>query len=366
MSGASAVDISDMGDFVVQGKGRQDPISRAAAHGVREVHLFHDPDTHLKAVIAIHSSRMGRAVGGCRCQVYSSFDLAVEDALRLAKGMSYKAALAGLPTGGGKAVLLKPTHKFDREAYFAAFGRAVNSLGGRYMTAVDSGTSTTDMDIIARETRHVLSESVEHGGSGDPSEFTARGVRLGIEAAVRHVLNRSDLEGLHVVLQGVGHVGCALARELHAKGAHLTVTDTDMQAMHRCAEELGADTVDPYAAVSTPCDVFSPCALGAVINGASIPRFHTRIIAGAANNQLKSQHHGRLVHRRGIIYVPDFVINAGGLIHVLITDPEQREQRLQAMLQFLEELFIHASHGGLPPYLRANAMAQKILDAQEH
>ena len=331
------------------------------AHGCGEIHLKADPATQLQAIIAIHSTRLGPAVGGCRCRPYPSTAAAIVDALRLARGMSYKSALAGLPKGGGKAVLICPDRIRDREALFESFGDFIESLGGRYTTAVDSGTSTADMDIIARRTRHVLSVSKDKGGTGDPSPFTARGVRMAIEAAVRQVLKRETLQGIHVAIQGVGHVGYALARELHARGAQLTVTDTHTDHMRRCAAEFGARSVAPESIFDVPCEVFSPCALGAVVNDTTIRHFNTQIIAGAANNQLEDERHGQLLHQRGILYVPDYLINAGGLIFVLQADPEKRERQLAAMIDTLQDLITRSLRSGIPPFRQADRMAEEIL-----
>ncbi len=338
-----------------------DLFATAKAQGFGEIHLKYDPETQLRAIIAVHSTKLGPAAGGCRCRPYLSTEAAIDDALRLARSMSYKAALAGLPCGGGKAVLIQPEAIPDREAYFEAFGDFVESLGGRYATAVDSGTNTEDMDIVARRTRHVLSVSREKGGSGDPSPSTAKGVRMGIEAAVRQLLGHNSLDGIHVAVQGAGQVGYALARELHEARAQLTITDTHSERARRCADEFGARIVAPEAIYTVHCDVFSPCALGAVITDKTIRGFNTRIIAGAANNQLESARHGQLLHRRGILYVPDYLINSGGLIHALIDDQEQREAKLLSMVDTLTDLFAQSERSGIPPFRQANTMAEEIL-----
>ncbi|MEN8107826.1 MAG: Glu/Leu/Phe/Val dehydrogenase dimerization domain-containing protein [Pseudomonadota bacterium] len=340
---------------------REDLFASAAAYGVGEIHIKSDPSSQLHAIIAIHSTRLGPATGGCRCRPYPSTAAAIEDALRLARGMSYKAAFASLPCGGGKAVLIRPDRIRNREAYFESFGEFIESLGGRYVTAVDSGTNTADMDIIARRTRHVLSASREKGGSGNPSPCTARGVRMAIEVAVADVLQRNNLEGIHVAIQGAGHVGYALARELHERGAQLTVTDTHSDHMLRCSDEFGARLVSPDLIYDVDCDVFSPCALGAVINDATVKRFNTRIIAGAANNQLQDERHGQLLQQRGILYLPDYVINAGGMIHVLYDNPEQRELQLATMINTLTGLLSRSRKSGVPPFHQADLMAEEIL-----
>ncbi|MEA2093830.1 MAG: Glu/Leu/Phe/Val dehydrogenase dimerization domain-containing protein [Pseudomonadota bacterium] len=342
-------------------RGCMDLFTSAEAYGCSEIHFWIDPGTQLKAIIAIHSTRLGPAVGGCRCRSYPSTEDAVEDALRLARGMTLKAALAALPCGGGKAVLIRPATIRDRQAYFESFGDFVESLHGLYATAVDSGTSIKDMDIIARRTRHVLSTSEDKGGSGDPSPFTAKGVRLGIEAAVKHALKRNTLEGTRVAIQGVGHVGYALARELRALGARLTVADTHADHVLRCNAEFGARIVSPESIYDVPCDVFAPCALGGIINDTTINRINTRIIAGAANNQLEDERHGQLLHQRGILFVPDYLINAGGLIHVLISDQGERDAKLRSMINTLNDLFAQSAHSDTAPFLQATLMAENIL-----
>lgn len=279
--------------------------------GFGEIHIKIDAPTQLCALIAIHSTKRGPALGGCRCIEYDSTADAVRDALRLARGMSYKAAVSNLPLGGGKSVLIKPKQIIDREAYFSAFGRFVEDLGGRYITAMDSGTEVADMDVIAKYTRHVANTSK----GGDPAPFTALGVLRGIEASVKYKMQRDSLEGLHVAIQGVGHVGYNLALDLHERGAKLTVCDKNPVALQRCVDEFGASVVQPTEIYSVECDIFAPCALGATINENTIPQLKAAIVAGAANNQLAKSENDTALWKRGILYAPDYVINAGGLIH---------------------------------------------------
>ncbi len=338
-----------------------DPLASLRTQGSGEINLKFDPANQLEAIIAIHSTQLGPAAGGCRCRPYLTVGAAVKDALRLARGMSYKAAIAGLPIGGGKAVLIHPKKLRDREAFFESFGDFVETLNGRYITAVDSGTGVEDMDIVARRTRHVFCSSENRGGSGDPSHSTAKGVRMGIEAAVKHVMDRDSLDGIHVAIQGTGHVGYPLAGELYERGALLTVADTLTDHMQRCADEFGAKTVAPESIYDVRCDVFSPCALGAVVNDDTIKRFQTRIIAGAANNQLEDERHGQLLHEHGILYAPDYVINAGGIIHVMLNSPAEREQRLSEMTERLAVLFARSAQSGRPPFRQADVIAAEIL-----
>ena len=261
-------------------------------HGYGEIHLERDQASGLEAIIAIHDTRLGPALGGCRFIHYDTEEEALVDALRLARGMTYKAALAGLAHGGGKSVLIMPHSRFDRTALFRAFGRFVDDLRGHYITAEDSGTWLEDMDVIRTVTKHVTGVNPSHGGSGDPSPFTALGVRRGIEACVNFVLGRSSLEGIHVAVQGVGHVGYHLCRELHAQGAKLTVADVDPLKAERAQREFGAEIVPLEDIFDVECDVFAPCALGSAINPDTVPRLHCRIVAGAANNQLAEPRHG--------------------------------------------------------------------------
>lgn len=295
-----------------------DSLMRYAKYlGYGDIHTKIDDKTGLYAIVAIHNLTRGPAIGGCRMVHYQTSAKAMEDALRLGYMMSYKAAINNLPHGGAKAVLLKPNVIKDREAYFEKFGEFMNELGGRYITAVDSGTSPVEMDIIARKTKFVTCTS-NSGSAGDPSPLTALGVRRGLEAAVKFKLGRDSLDGIHVSIQGLGHVGYALAKDLHRLGAKLTVADINQAALTRCADEFKALTCQPHEIYDVKADVFAPCALGAVINRDTIERLKVSIIAGAANNQLSHHNYGTLLAERGILYAPDFLINAGGLIHVAV------------------------------------------------
>jgi leucine dehydrogenase len=294
-----------------------DVFEHLASYDYGEVHFSRDPASGMRAIVAIHDTRLGPALGGCRFLAYPREADALVDALRLARGMTYKAALAGVPHGGGKSVLLRPTAQvFDRAALFLAFGRFVEALRGRYITAEDSGTGLEDMELIRNETRHVTGIGAVHGGSGDPSPFTALGVRRGIEACVKLKLGRSSLEDLRVAVQGVGHVGYHLCRELVASGAKLAVADVDPLKGERAQREFGAEIVPLDRIFDVECDVLAPCALGSAINDDTVPRIRAKIVAGAANNQLHEPRHGEDLNARGILYAPDYAINAGGLINV--------------------------------------------------
>ena len=271
----------------------------------------------LKAIIAIHDTTLGPALGGCRFYDYASEADALRDVLRLSRGMTYKAACAGLNLGGGKAVIIGNPRTEKSEGLFRAMGQFVDSLGGRYITAEDSGTAVSDMDLIRQETPHVCGVSKFAGGSGDPSPVTAWGVFHGIRAALDEVFGSPDLEGRRVAVQGVGNVGFNLVRYLHEVGAHAVVTDVDDERLQRCADEYGAEVVGLEAIYDADVDVFAPCAMGAILNSNTIPRLKARIVAGGANNQLDDHVvHGEMLQERGILYAPDYVINAGGLINV--------------------------------------------------
>ncbi len=283
-----------------------------------ELHLKADLTIGLRAIVAIHNLKRGPAIGGTRFIEYDSSDAALRDAMRLARGMTYKAAISGLEHGGGKAVVMRPKGLTDsqRERIFDAFGEFVDSLNGKYITCEDSGTRVADMNVVAGHTEHVLGYDPAKGSSGDPSPFTAFGVRRGIEAAVKFKLGRDDLDGLHVAVQGVGSVGYHLARELHELGAKLTVTDVSAASIARCVDEFGAEEVAPNEIYGVDCDIFAPCALGAILNDETIPQLTCSIVAGASNNQLAQDRHGEELLARDILYAPDYAINAGGLINV--------------------------------------------------
>ncbi|MBH2033157.1 MAG: Glu/Leu/Phe/Val dehydrogenase [Pseudomonadales bacterium] len=281
---------------------------------LESLHVTQDPATGLQAIIAMHSTRLGPALGGCRYLTYSDTHSAVADAARLAQSMSYKAALAGLPFGGGKAVILRPAHVPNRGALFEAFGRFIETLNGRYITAVDSGTKSEDMDCIAQYTQHVTSTR----SAGDPSPHTAMGVFAGIRASAMARLGSDDLQGLRIAVQGLGQVGYSLAEQLAAAGAELLVSDLDPGRVVLAVEQLGAQVVRHEELAATPCDIFVPCGLGGVLDQATVAHLHCAVVAGAANNQLASPEVAELLEARGILYAPDYVINSGGLIYVAL------------------------------------------------
>ncbi len=309
---------------------------------LEQLHFFSDPSTELRAVIAIHSTIRGPALGGCRFIPYSTTEDAITDAIRLAKGMSYKAALAGLPFGGGKAVIIQPNGIKDRHALMQSFGHAINSLNGQYITAMDSGTLVDDMDDIAKHTSYV--SCTRH--MGDPSPATARGVFAGIRANLQHTTGNNSLKGRHIAIQGLGHVGFSLATSLHQAGAHLTVTDIDEHKMFQARQQFGADTCKPDDIYDINCDVFSPCGLGAVINDSTLPRLCCNSIAGSANNQLDTPATGMQLKQRNILYAPDYVINAGGLMFVAMHYQQLSEaaidNKISGIFDTLSDIYLDA------------------------
>lgn len=333
----------------------------ALSHGFGDIHFKVDPKTGMKAIIAIHSTKLGPALGGCRFIEYPNTEAAIQDAMRLAIGMSSKAALANLPLGGGKAVIIKPSTPYDREGYLKQFGTFVNSLGGQYITAMDSGTQLEDMDIIAENTTYVASRSAH----GDPSPSTALGVFRGIEAAVSFKLKRPSVNGLHIAIQGLGHVGYRLAEHLHHAGARLTVADVNPALVKRAVQAFNAEHVSTSEIHTVACDVFAPCALGGVLNDSTISQLQTTIIAGAANNQLAHRFHGQHLHDNGILYAPDYVINAGGLVFAAgryaSTPDTQMQQQINGIGNRLIEIFERSAAENRPTSIISDDIAKEIL-----
>lgn len=324
-----------------------------------QVHIKFDPKTGLRAIVAVHNLHRGPAIGGCRLIHYENTDAAMEDALRLGYMMSFKAAISNLPHGGAKAVLIKPRLIKDRKAYFESFGDFVNELGGRYVTAMDSGTSEKDMDIIATRTPFVTCTTAS-GAGGDPSPHTALGVRRGIEAAVQFRLNKDNLSDVHVAIQGAGHVGYYLAKELHERGARLTVCDINVENLQRCVDEFGAAICQPENIYDIKADVFAPCALGAVLNLHTIKRLNVSIVAGSANNQLAHHQHGVLLKERGILYAPDFVINAGGLIYVAAMYEHSNIEKATAKVENIHPILLEIFTRSVAENLSTSEIAEII------
>lgn len=341
------------------------PYDFSAGTPPEAVHVMHDPESGLQGVIVLYSTRLGNAAGGCRLWHYPDAAAATVDALRLAEGMAYKNALADLPLGGGKAVIRLPSGHFDRAALFRAFGREVERLRGRYVTAEDVGTSVEDMQLVRRETQHVAGLPAKQGEvGGDPSPWTALGVIKAMEEAVRQ-RHRSSLEGATVVVQGLGHVGSELCSLLAAAGVRLVVADTNPRRAGEVAARLGAQLVAPDATLDVPCDVFAPCALGGVLDKSAISRLKAGIVCGAANNVLASDADGWLLAERGVLYCPDYVVNSGGIISVCaehlgwpMAEVERRVtetgERLRVVLDF-------ADRCGLPWHAAANRLAMERI-----
>ena len=329
--------------------------------------FWHESELGYRGIIAIHDTTMGPALGGTRFWDYKTEKAAVIDALRLARGMTYKAAVAGLNLGGGKSVIWGDNHVTDREMIFRAHGRAVESLKGRYITAEDVGTSPADMEFVHMETEHVVGME---GLSGDPSPVTAFGSYRGIKACAAVRYGDDSLSGRHVAVQGVGHVGYYLCEDLHAEGAQLTVTDIDEKRVQRVVDEFGATAVEPDAIYDVDADIFAPCALGAVVNDETIERFKFDIIGGAANNVLaKGDKHGTALHEKGILYAPDYVINAGGLINVYGEIQEwsadRSKRKAGEIYGTLLRIFERAEADGVPTSVAADRVAEaRIMEAR--
>lgn len=336
------------------------------------VELVHDRASGLTAIIALHSTHLGPGAGGTRFWHYGDPAGAMRDALRLSRGMSYKNAMAGLPMGGGKGVVLLDADRRKTPAMLAAFGDAIEALGGRYVTAEDVGASEADMVAIAARTQHVCGLPVAEGqGGGDPGPFTAMGIFHGIRAAVAHRLGRESMQGVRVAVQGCGSVGGGVARLLAKDGARLVLADVDGARAQALADELDAKAVSPDMIMGTPCDVFSPNALGAVLSEEGIARLDCAIVAGGANNQLARAGDGERLHRRGILYAPDYVINAGGIINVSLEylarrdgaacDINEVRRRIAEIPGRLRAIWAESEASGDSADAVADGMAQKLI-----
>jgi leucine dehydrogenase len=343
------------------------PFDMREFDGHELVAFGHDEFTGLRAVVAIHSTALGPAAGGCRMWAYGSTDEAVTDALRLSRGMSYKNAMAGLPFGGGKSVIIGDPRRRKTPELFEAFGRFVDSLAGRYITAEDVGTTMTDMESVSRATRFVAGLRREAGTfGGDPSPKTALGVYLGIKSAAKFRLGRNDLAGMAVAVQGVGGVGYHLCRLLSAEGARLHVADVRSEAVDRVCDEMGAQPVPTETVLFEEVDVVAPCALGAVLSPATIARLRARVVAGAANNQLAEDTDGLLLHLAGILYAPDYVINAGGIISVAReyfggSSEAQVTTEIHGIAARLTEIFERARRENRPTNAVADQLARERI-----
>ncbi|HEY0446562.1 MAG TPA: Glu/Leu/Phe/Val dehydrogenase dimerization domain-containing protein [Allosphingosinicella sp.] len=331
------------------------------------VHLVTDRASGLKAIIAVHSTHLGPGAGGVRFWRYAEGGEAVRDALRLSRGMSYKNAMAGLPLGGGKAVILAGEGRAKAPEMLAAYGRAVERLGGSYVTAEDVGITVADLVAVSKHTRYIAGLPVAAGAvGGDPGPHTSYGVFLGVRAAVRTKLGKDSLEGVHLAIQGAGSVAGGLARLAAEDGARISIADIDGKRAQRVADEVGGTVVDPGAVMTIEADVLSPNALGAILDESSIAALNVPIVAGGANNQLATPGDGQRLFSRGILYAPDYVINAGGIINVSSeylkdTDVEGVKRRIEQIPTRLEEIWAESAATGRDPAAVADSIAQRLI-----
>ena len=327
-----------------------------------EVAFCHDEESGLKAIIAVHDTTLGPSLGGTRLWNYSSSAEALTDVLRLSRGMTYKSAMAGLPLGGGKAVIIGDAKTIKSDQLFRAYGRFINSLGGKYITAEDVNIRTSDIDIVAQETQHVAGTADK---AGDPSPHTALGTYLGLKAAAKHRLGSEDLTGIKIAVQGLGAVGYDFAKYCREDGAELIVTDINEEALERAKNELGATVVGLDEIYAVDADIYAPCALGATINDETLKQLKCKIIAGSANNQLANPKHDKMVKDMGILYAPDYVINAGGVIHVCSEAAnmslEETDKRVRDIYNTLDKLFTRAKKEDRPTGELADEMAREII-----
>jgi leucine dehydrogenase len=341
-------------------------------YGHEQIVLCHDEATNLRAIIAIHNTILGPALGGCRMWPFESEEEAIFDAMRLSRGMTYKNAAAGLNLGGGKAVIIGDPNKDKSEALFRAFGRFVQSLGGRYITAEDVGTSVEDMEQIKMETSFVSGLPPEFGGSGDPSPFTALGTFEGIKASVKYKLKKNDIRGIKVAVQGVGHVGYYLCEMLHEAGAELIVTDIFEDKIDAVVNDFGAESVPGDEIYSVDAEVFAPCALGAIVNDETIKQMNFKIIAGGANNQLLDENiHGKKLKEKDVLYAPDYLINAGGVINVYFEsineyNKERVTKKVKNIYNILMEVYRISEKQNITTVEAAAHFAEKRIDLIQH
>ncbi len=336
-----------------------------ATSGHEEVVFCQNKDAGLKAIIAIHNSVLGPALGGLRMWSYKTEQDALNDVLRLSRGMSYKAAVSGLNLGGGKGVIIGDPSRDKSEALFRAFGRFVNSLNGRYITAEDVGIDVNDMEYVLKETEFVTGVHQVHGGSGDPSPFTAYGTLQGLLASLNFAYGNEDVGKYSYAVQGVGHVGMEFVKLLREHGAKVFVTDINKEAVQRCVDEFGCEAVGLDDIYDVPANVYSPCALGGTVNEKTLPRLKCKIICGAANNQLATDAIGDEVLKRGMLYAPDYAVNAGGLMNVsLEIDGYNRERAMRMMRTIyynVGKIFMISKRDNIPTYKAADRMAEERI-----
>jgi len=341
-------------------------IKKMSRHNHEQVVFCYEPDVGLRAIIAIHDTSLGPSLGGCRFYNYKSEDDALYDVLRLSRGMTYKASIAGLNLGGGKSVILGDPSKDKNEYLFRAFGRFVDSLGGRYITAEDMNTTVGDMEWVRNETRYVTGISKALGGSGDPSPVTALGVFVGLQAAWKTKMDTEGLSGIKVAVQGIGHVGYHLCRLLHEAGAQLFIADVKQEAIGRAVRDFDATEVSGKEIYGLDVEIFSPCAMGAILNEDTIPQIKAKVVGGAANNQLaESKVHGEALRKRGILYAPDYAINAGGLINVANElegyNQERAFQQAEGIYDTLVEIFRVSEKEGISTNAASDRLGEERI-----
>jgi leucine dehydrogenase len=326
-----------------------------------------DKALNFKAVIALHDTTLGPATGGCRMWPYDNEMEAIEDALRLARGMTYKYAAAGVNLGGGKTVIIANPNRKDREPVFRALGKFINRLGGKYITGEDVGTTLKDMEYIRMETEYVVTLPTYLGGAGDISPMTAFGTIRAMQACCNRIYGSDSLSDKNVAVQGLGAVGHNVVGQLHELGAKMVVTDIDEKKVEAMVSKYGVEKVRPDAIYDVPCDIFCPCALGAVINDESLNRLKCKIICGAANNQLAEERHGELLEKNGMVYAPDYITNAGGTIYdtdrlaVGSVSHERGKEKVSRICQNMERVFEIADRDKIPTYLAADRMAEERI-----
>jgi leucine dehydrogenase len=340
--------------------------SRLKVDSHEQIMFFREQVSQLRAIVAIHDTTLGPAIGGVRMKEYPDEDGAVEDALRLSKSMTYKAAGAGLDFGGGQTVIMGDPKKDKSESLFRALGRFIDSLGGRYIAAEGVGTGFNDMDFIRMETKYVVGIPSSRGGSDDPSPVCATGVMRGLEACRAFVTGSDDLAGVKVAVQGVGRVGRILVGRLTERGAAVTIADIDPGATERVTSEYDVTVVSPDDIYAVECDIFCPCALGGIINDQTIKQLKCRIVAGAANSQLEDEKHGDVLHKRGILYAPDYIINAGGLINVADEiygyDKQRAMRKTGAIKEVLTSILLSARDEGISTHQAADRFAERRIE----
>jgi leucine dehydrogenase len=331
------------------------------------IHFITNDECGLRAIIAVHSTHLGPAAGGCRLWHYAKDEDGLVDALRLSRGMSYKNAMAGLPLGGGKSVILADPERTKTPEMLHAFGKAVNDLGGRYITAEDVGVNVADMIEVSRTTQYVAGLPNSEGDvGGDPGPHTSLGVFLGMKAAVKRALGKDSVDGLHIALQGAGCVASGVALHACAEGARLSIADVDEKKARTLADRTGGKVVSPNEILGLDADLLSPCALGAILNEETIAALKVPVVAGGANNQLATEEDGERLHKRGILYAPDYVMNAGGIINVCTEylgdgDASLVRRRIEGIPVRLEQIWAESAETGRNPAAVADAMAQRLI-----